>query len=201
MTAVPTPSALDFASSYSPPSFSTPGFATVTKRDGRVDGYDRSRISLAIEMAFRAEARAPYPDALEYSMHEEIERVTVAVEHALSEQFSADAPLVIERIQDEVERQLMAAGHFAVARRFILYRDARAQRRKGGRIRIRVRRADGRDTLLEGSVLHARIREAAADLGAFVDVEAVYAETLSTLYDGIAPAEVSKAAVMAARAH
>jgi hypothetical protein len=52
-------------------------------------------------------------------------------------------PFDRERIQDEVERQLMAHEHFNAARRYILYRQARAQQRDGRRLRIRIR-ATGR---------------------------------------------------------
>ena len=79
-----------------------------------------------IEMAFRAEARVPYPDAFDARYFDDIERVTDAVELVLSTH-PPDAALPIESIQDEVERALMDGGHYAVARRYILYRNARAQ--------------------------------------------------------------------------
>src|SRR5690606_14146576 len=101
-------------------------------------------------------------------------------------------------IQDEVERQLMATGHYSVARRYVLYREARARARAMGS--IRVREADGRESLLDRAPLRAMIEEAAAGLGDAVDVEGVYRDLLAALYDGVTRKEIGRAAVMAARA-
>ncbi|MGQ0814475.1 MAG: ribonucleoside-diphosphate reductase subunit alpha [Gemmatimonadota bacterium] len=170
--------------------------SAVRKRDGRTVAYDRSRIAHAIEMAMRAEAGVPYPDALELGMYEEVEAIAGRVEAALAA--GATEVVDIERIQDEVERQLISAGHFAVARRYILYREARAQRRAG--VRIRIREENGRDSVLSGVVLQSAIADAAQGLGPWVDVKSVYAATLSALYEGITRREVNQAAILAARA-
>ncbi len=168
----------------------------VVKRDGRTVPYDRTRIAHAIEMAFRAEIGAPYPDPLDQEVDQQVEGVTDAVEAALAVEVPPQA-VEIERIQDEVERQLMAAGHFSVARRYILYREARAARRAGPRIRLRA--ADGRVSFLAGSVLRNDLAEAASGLIG-VDVDAVYRETLTDLYDGMTPAQLADAAILVARA-
>lgn len=83
-----------------------PPLARVVKRDGRTVSYDRSRIAHAIEMAFRAEAKVPYPDAFDTRYFDDIERVTDAVELVLATH-PHDSALAIETIQDEVERALM----------------------------------------------------------------------------------------------
>jgi ribonucleoside-diphosphate reductase alpha chain len=177
-----------------PPS---PPLASVVKRDGRLVPYDRSRIAHAIEMAFRAEAKVPYPDAFDAEQYDAIERVTDAVELVLATH-PRDAALPIETIQDEVERALMDGGHYAVARRYILYREARAERRRGRRLRLR--EADGRESVLEGAVLRGLIAEAAAGLTPEVDPGVVADEALAAAYDGVTRAEVSAAAILAARA-
>src|SRR5690606_232462 len=59
-------------------------FTHVQKRDGRSAPYDRDRIAHAVEMAFRAEAGVPYPDALDSAIHDSVERVTDAVENTLA---------------------------------------------------------------------------------------------------------------------
>jgi len=192
----------DLALPFSPsvpavPSGRALSFTHVQKRDGRLVAYDRDRIAHAVEMAFRAEAGVPYPDALDSAIHDAVERVTDGVEGALAS-VGDDGRIGIEAIQDEVERQLMAGGHFSVARRFIVYREARARGRAERRIRIR--EADGRESVLDRAVLRSAIAEAAAGLGAAVDVEAVYREMLAGLYDGVSREEIGKAAVLAARA-
>ena len=52
-----------------------PPFTVVQKRDGRDAPYDRDRIAHAVEMAFRAECGVPYPDALDLTIHDCVERV------------------------------------------------------------------------------------------------------------------------------
>jgi ribonucleoside-diphosphate reductase alpha chain len=174
----------------------TPALAAVTKRDGRTVAYDRSRIAHAIEMAFRAEAKVPYPDAFDTRYFDDIERVTDAVELVLSTH-PPDAALAIETIQDEVERALMDGGHYAVARRYILYRNARAERRRGPRLRIR--ELDGRESFLEGSVLRGLITEAAQGLTPAVDPVVVADEALASSYHGVTRREVGTSAILAAR--
>ena len=181
-----------------PPQRATSAAAGVSvyKRDGRTVEYDRTRIVHAIEMAFRAEVGVPYPDALDAAVHAQVERIAEAVETELLAN-DIDA-LEIESIQDEVERQLMAANDFAVARRYILYREARAARREG--VRIRIREDDGRESILSGVVLQAAIASAAEGLGRHVDAKHVYRDTVAGLYEGVTRAEVSQAAILAARA-
>jgi len=173
-----------------------PPLTTILKRDGRAVPYDRARILHAIEMAFRAESGVPYPDPLDSTICDDVESVTDVVEQALAldERDSAS----IERIQDEVERALMAGGHYTVARRYIVYRDARAQRRQGRRLRLR--NADGTTSVLEASVVRSGMLDAARDLGADVDVEAVFTETMAAVYDGMSRAELTTAAILATRA-
>ena len=168
----------------------------VVKRDGRTVPYDRSRIAHAIEMAFRAEAKVPYPDAFDSHYCDDIERVTDAVELVLATH-QRDVSTPIEMVQDEVERALMDGGYYAVARRFILYRNARAERRRGPRLRIR--ELDGRESLLEGSVLRGLIAEAAEGLTPAVNPVVVADEALASSYDGVTRIEVGTSAIMAAR--
>jgi ribonucleoside-diphosphate reductase alpha chain len=172
-----------------------PPLTSVVKRDGRTVPYDRARIAHAVEMAFRAEAGVPYPDALDATICDDVEAVTDGAEAtlALADRTSAS----IETIQDDVERALMAAGHFGVARRYILYREARAHRRQGPRLRLR--NADGSTSVLEASVLRSTMLDAAHDLGPEVDVEAGYRETIAGAYDGMSAAELATASILAAR--
>lgn len=173
--------------------------ARVVKRDGRTVPYDRGRIRHAIEMAFRAEERVPYPDPLDVARHAEVDAVARTVEDSLaaSSALATVDALPIEAIQDEVEQALMAGGHFSVARRFILYREARAARR-GGRL-LRVRNEGGHDTLLEPAVLRGTIAEAADGLAPVVDPAAVAGEVLASAYDGMSATELADATILAAR--
>ena len=173
-----------------------PSAASVAKRDGRLVDFDASRIRHAVEMAFRAEVGCPYPDALAAEVDEQVSRIGDAVVGRL--QARGEATLHIEQIQDDVERELMSAGHYTVARRYILYREARAARREGDRLRLLTE--DGRQVMLDRSVLKHDIAEACADLIPPAEVEALYQETVQNLYPGIALKDVEQAKILAARA-
>jgi ribonucleoside-diphosphate reductase alpha chain len=168
---------------------------TVIKRDGRRVPWDGERIRHAIEMAFRAEVGFPYPDPLPSDVDA---RVTAVADAAIA-RLEGRGELHIEQIQDEVERCLMAAGEFAVARRYILYREARAARREGERLRVLT--DDGRPVLLERSVLKHDIADACSGLVDRALAEAIYQDTIANLYPGITLRDLEQAKVLAARAH
>jgi ribonucleoside-diphosphate reductase alpha chain len=99
----------------------------IQKRDGRTVPYDRDRIYHAIEMAWRAELRNPYPDSIDSDVLGAIEKLVDEVEAAVLS--TDEETITVELVQDRVEEALMRAQHFNVARRYILYREARHKQR------------------------------------------------------------------------
>lgn len=97
---------------------------TVIKRSGNTVDYDRGKIFNAISGANR-DASTP-ADKLN---PEDIEHVTNSVENAISDHES----IGVEDIQDQVEKSLMQAGFFDVAKQFIVYREKHSQRRMAQR--------------------------------------------------------------------
>ena len=96
----------------------------VRKRDGRVVDFDRSRIERAIEAAFRAELGLSNEHSLPPKIGTDVSELTDAVIAEIEDELhEPDNSVDVERIQDKVEIQLMRAGHFAVARRYIVYRE------------------------------------------------------------------------------
>ena len=168
---------------------------TVIKRDGRRVPWDGERIRHAVEMAFRAEVGCPYPDALP----SDVDARVSAVADTVIARLQGGGDLHIEQIQDEVERCLMAAAEFSVARRYILYREARAARREGERLRVLT--DGGHQVLLERSVLKHDIAEACSGLIDRPLAEAIYHDTVAALYPGITLRDLEQAKVLAARAH
>ena len=101
---------------------------TVRKRDGRVVPFDETRIALAIEAAFKANAGTtgqPLPPETQA----QVIRVTNAVGQTVVSRAVKGEALEIESIQDLVETYLMGAGHHGVAKRYILYREERRRAR------------------------------------------------------------------------
>ncbi len=174
------------------------GAGWVMKRDGRTVEFDRSRISLAIEMAFRAEIGCPFPDPLKVSIDDQVESIADAVIDSLPEHSAPEMALSVESIQDEVERQLMAAGKFAVARRYILYREARARRREEQS--LKVRDAGGNEVLLHRSLLRSWIEELCDGSQHRPFAKGIYDEVLSAVPSGASLQDIDQAIIFAARA-
>lgn len=169
--------------------------ATVRLRDGRLVPFDRDRIAHAIEMAWRAHHGAPYPDPIPLDHAAAIDGATDAVIVAISD--AQPETIDIETIQDTVEQQLMRLGHSAVARRYILYRDARTRARASATIRLR----DEADQLIV--VNHAMIRswiQDAANGAHEVEIDELEREVRAQLHDAMRLTDLDRAIVMAGRA-
>ena len=90
----------------------------VTKRDGRVVDYDRSKIIRAIQKA-NAEV-----DHYEQVSEEKIDAIVASIENKKAEN------LLVEDIQDMIEQKLMAERKFELAKKYIIYRYTREMVRR-----------------------------------------------------------------------
>lgn len=174
------------------------GVQSVKKRDGRVAPYTRDRIAHAIEMAWRAELGVPFPDAIGAVEVNRIEAVADAVEAELPGIADAENSVDVEAIQDIVERQLMVAGAHTVARRYILYRDARARARQGATIRLVDQ--DGTEMLVNRAVIREWLEDAAGTAGSEIDRDDIEREVMASIRDGMRLSELDRAIVLAGRA-
>ena len=168
----------------------------VRKRDGRIAPFDRTRISHAIEMAFRAEVGSPFPDPLRSDVVARIDGLTDRVIENVSRLGDVD-DINVEAIQDEVERQLMAAGAFAVARRYILYREARARLREEAS--LTVVDAQGQELVLRRSLLRSWIDEVCGGLVDRDDAKALEDEVARSAHRGMSLVNLDRAIALAAR--
>src|SRR5829696_2178425 len=169
----------------------------VRKRDGRVAPFDRSRIAHAVEMAVRAELGIPFPDPIAAVTAAQVDATVGTVLAVLPVVDEGEVVATVEAIQDEVERALMAAGAFAVARRYILYREARARRREEQALRLRD--AEGQEVLLNLALLRSWIAEACAGYEDRVSAKAIAEEVLAGLPAGAPLADLERSIVLAAR--
>ncbi|MEJ7839630.1 MAG: ATP cone domain-containing protein, partial [Thermomicrobiales bacterium] len=169
----------------------------VRKRDGRSVPFDRHRIAHAIEMAFRAEIGIPYPDMISATVANRIDAVTDSVIAAMPALAQPGEAATVEDIQDEVERQLMATGAYAVARRYILYREARARTRDEDQLRLRD--LDGQEMMVNRAVLRNWIADAAGGLGDNIAIKAIEDDVIGAVRNGMALTELDRAIVMAGR--
>ncbi len=182
---------------------------TVRKRDGRVSQFDETRIYLAIEAAFKVESGLTRDEQAPDVMQAVVQKITEKVVQECLARAVRGEVLDIERVQDTVETQLMAAGQHAIAKSYILYREERRKSRalSGARTsegqpqaQIFVTLKDGGREPIDPQLIRRRVISACRGLEDKCSYRDIVDETLQNLYDGVRVDEVDKAMVMAAKA-
>lgn len=194
------------SSSYTTTTLSLAGrTAPVKKRDGRFVAFDPARISAAIEKAFRAEFELSGGVALPEGLGEMVRTATEAVCSRLFDH-EAGAPIEIETIQDRVEELLMEQGHYAIARRYIVYRAERSKARalgtagRAGLSTLQLKLLDRPRSLreLDGTFFFHLLVDACEGLSD-CSAELLAADVASQLYSGMSEKEIYRAMIFAAR--
>jgi ribonucleoside-diphosphate reductase alpha chain len=173
----------------------------VVKRSGEVVDFDVDRIRNAVLKAVHATGRELQPGSLE--------TLTEAIRADIEGRFGEFYPNV-ENIQDVVEKHLVLAGHYEIAKSYILYRAERRKVRLEARERaiedarlgkLTVTKADGRVVLLSAKLIHDALeRTAGDDLGGSIDLNLLVSEVIKNVYDGVSIAHLERALVLAATA-
>ncbi|HRI88519.1 MAG TPA: ATP cone domain-containing protein, partial [Candidatus Hydrogenedentes bacterium] len=181
----------------------------VTKRDGRTATFDGERILRAIEKAFKADLALEPDVALDEVTVVRAREISDAVINEVINRSAGGEQLEVESIQDAVERHLMKAGYYTVARRYIVYREDRKKARAlrgdttlGGlpQAELHVTALDGSRERLQPNRIRRKLIEASQGYEELVAVEQMNEEVIQTLYDGISPSEIAKACIFAAKA-
>ncbi|OLU26259.1 ribonucleoside-diphosphate reductase subunit alpha [Pseudomonas sp. PA15(2017)] len=182
-----------------------PGQLRVIKRNGTVVPYTGDKITVAITKAFLAVEGGTA--AASSRIHDTVARLTEQVTATFKRRMPSGGTIHIEEIQDQVELALMRAGEQKVARDYVIYREAQANKRKSADAvdgiaephpSIRVTLADGSLAPLDMGRLNTIVSEACEGL-LEVDGTLIQKETLKNLYDGVAQKDVNTALVMTAR--
>jgi ribonucleoside-diphosphate reductase alpha chain len=179
-----------------------PGQLRVIRRNGGLARFDSDRIAVAMKKAFIAAEG----DAASQSerVQSAVTNLTEIITQRLQRRWPSGGTVHIEAIQDLAELALMRAGEHAVARSYVIYREARRQERlkktepSAEVATINVTLDNGKKRPLDRQWLSQLIMEACHDLK---DVEPtqIIRETLDNLFDGVAMKDVYKAMVMSAR--
>jgi ribonucleoside-diphosphate reductase alpha chain len=176
----------------------------IIRRNGAVVAFEPSKIAIALTKAFLAISGGQ--GAASARIRELVDRMTHTVVQALTRSKPAGATFHIEDIQDQVELTLMRSGEHEVARAYVLYRERRTQERAAKRQEAMVEQPaitvldKGVRKPLDQEALTGLIQSACSNLGQFVTPEAIVADTVKNLYDGVPIEEVYKSAILAARA-
>jgi len=176
----------------------------IIRRNGAVVGFEPSKISIAVTKAFLAVNGGH--GAASARVRELVEQLTNDVVSALLRRQPAGGTFHIEDVQDQVELALMRSGEHDVARAYVLYRakrmEERAQQKAAQATAVPALNVieDGQSRPLDVEQVRALISAACVGLEQHVDAEAILAETLKNLYDGVPVEELHKSVILAARA-
>jgi ribonucleoside-diphosphate reductase alpha chain len=177
----------------------------IIRRNGAVVGFEPSKISIAVTKAFLAVNGGQ--GAASARVRELVEQLTANVVAALVRRQPAGGTFHIEDVQDQVELSLMRSGEHDVARAYVLYRAKRMEQRAqqqavqpgAAATQLHVIE-DGQRRPLDMNQVRALITAACVGLEKHVDAEAILAETVKNLYDGVPVEELHKSEILAARA-
>jgi ribonucleoside-diphosphate reductase alpha chain len=179
----------------------------ILRRNGAVVPFEPNKISVAMTKAFLAVAGGQ--GAVSARIRELVEELTNNVVAALMRRQPNGGTFHIEDVQDQVELSLMRSGEHDVARAYVLYRakqmeERRAAKEAAGAQHVaapQIHVVDGGERKpLDVNDVHALVNAACAGLEKHVDADAIVAETLRNLYDGVPVEELHKSAILAARA-
>ncbi|MCC6489278.1 MAG: ribonucleoside-diphosphate reductase subunit alpha, partial [Candidatus Hydrogenedentes bacterium] len=182
---------------------------TIIKRDGRAVSFDSERIYRAVEKAFKAELGVETSEHLDEVTSARVGEITDTVVREALQRAAAGERIEVESIQDAVERHLMKHGDYAVARRYIVYREERKKARalRGDttllgmpQAELFVQLPDGTRERLSAQRIRRTLDQASRGSESTVALEEMTGEVIQTLYDGITPGEIAKATIFAAKA-
>ncbi len=175
----------------------------VIRRNGKVTGFDDTKIKVALTKAFLAVEGGQA--AASARIHESVNTLTQQVVDALFRRIPENSTVHIEDIQDQVELALMRSGEHKVAREYILYREKHAAERKAEAKEtqpetpeLTVIAADGTRQPFNLPRLEKVLAEATAGLDN-VDTELLLKETMRNIFDGIKEDDQRIAIVMSGR--
>ena len=173
----------------------------IRKRNGAVVPFDRAKIEAAMGKAFVATEAAIEQGAL----RELADRVMLRLEEKFVERIPE-----VENVQDIVELELAEAGHFEVAKSYIIYRRERAAAREEEKLRLleqieksalKVQKRGGKTVRFDIREIEKAVRNCASRYPEVeIDVPGILADCKVGIYDGIPTSEINKVVLMAIKA-
>jgi ribonucleoside-diphosphate reductase alpha chain len=185
----------------------------ILRRDGfTLVRFNPMKIAAAIELGFRDTYKIQGLPSEEILTS--IQNLTEQVVNQVVKKTREGNTLDVESIQDLIERTLMAAGFFDVAKDFILYRRERTWQRENKEEEIKkdlpteedksvqftVTKSDGTTYLMSRAKLRKKIAFACKDYAPLVSIDELVDQSIANFYDGIKESELDLANLMAARA-
>jgi ribonucleoside-diphosphate reductase alpha chain len=172
----------------------------VVKRSGEVVGFDYTRIFNAIGAAIKA-GDEEYSDI-------QVSELTSEIEEEILTRFTEFYPNV-ENIQDIVEKHLIRADMFTVARRYIIYRAERSKEREQQREKVaqkaelgklKIRKKDGRTVLFNPQKIRQTISKACEGYSTTISPDLIVKELTRNIFDGASTSDIERALILSATA-
>ena len=184
-----------------------PGKLRVIKRNGKVVAFEEDKIKVAVTKAFLATESGNA--AASERIHRKVNDISNDILEVFKRRMPSGGTLHIEEIQDQVELQLMRNEEYQVARKYILYREERAQERTkkeppkvielDNLPNIQVTKRNGQRVPLDITRLSEVVSHACEGL-LETDPKIILQEAVKNLYDGVSVADMKSALIMSARA-
>jgi len=172
----------------------------VTKRNGEKVLFDSERIKKAVEKAWKA---ADHPGDLD-----QFERVNADIVNEVHTIYR-DSSIGVEDIQDVVEKNLVNHGLYEISKRYILYRQNRAQVRdekkktvveKAEQGRLMLRKKSGALVAFDKGKVMNTLTRAGADHEISIDLHIIYQEFIKNIYDEISTTDLEKVLLLSTAA-
>src|SRR5476649_67676 len=186
----------------------TLGDYRIIRRNGAVVAFEPSKIAIAMTKAYLAVNGEQGEKSAR--VRDMVEQLTAGVVAALVRRQPSGGTFHIEDVQDQVELSLMRSGEHDVARAYVLYRAKHMEERRlqkeaqGGSAQADAPQIhvseNGQRRVLDMNQVRDLINAACVGLEKHVDADAILAETVKNLYDGVPVEELHKSAILAARA-
>jgi ribonucleoside-diphosphate reductase alpha chain len=170
----------------------------VVKRTGEVVDFDAVRIRVAMTNAVSA-VGTPIAE-------EQMDEILSDIVDEIGGRFAEFFPNV-ENIQDIVEKHLVRAGYYEIAKSYILYRSERQKIREEAKLlnlenarlgKLTLTKRDGRTVLLNVKKIGESIERAAEEIGDNIEADRIVREVIKNIYDGVASEHLEQALVLAA---
>ena len=172
----------------------------VVKRSGELVKFDSSRIINAVNSAINA--------GNEDHSGVDVGILVDAIEEEVRERFIEFYPNV-ENIQDIVEKHLIRADLFNVARRYIIYRAERTKERevlkekisqKAELGKLKIRKRDGLNVLFNPQKIRKTVERACKDYPETTSIDAIVKELTRNIFDGATTEDIEKALILSSTA-
>ena len=172
----------------------------IKKRDGSLVDFQTEKINVAIQKAFR-EVKGDFNPEVAKTLGDNIVKNL--------ESFFTESHPAVENVQDFVERELMQAGFYDVAKCYILYRyehaKERAEKKKETLEKIEnndltITKRSGKKEVFSMDKLRRSLSYVLKGLENEVDGEVILGQCRSELYENIKTSEIFRALIMTARA-